>query len=140
MVSLARAAECIGRPVKHTTQPLVQGVVSKVDERDVWVRLERGSESLPCIPEHLEWDQRGYAPIIEALVDGVEYRDAQAWLAWDDYGDIFTIGSSDTANDDDRDHVLYVGIEGLRRIHRARITADPWVAYSYEEALGWAQP
>lgn len=140
MVSLERARECIGRPVKHITQPLVHGVVTKVDEHDVWVRMEVDSESLPCIPENLEWDQRGYEPVIEALTNGVEYRDDQMWVAWDDYGDIFTIGSSDSANDDDQDHVLYVGFEGMKRIHPARITADPWAAYLYEEALGWATP
>lgn len=140
MVSLERARECIGRPVKHITQPLVHGVVTKVDEHDVWVRMEVDSESLPCIPENLEWDQRGYEPLIQALRSGEEFEDAQIGYMSDGFQQVGFLYSPATANDDDEHHLLYVLLPLIQRVHPARPTVDPWVAYFFEEVLGWATP
>lgn len=141
MVSLERARQCIGRPVKHTTNPNVRGVVTKVDEHDVWVRMEVDSESLPCIPENLEWDVHSFAPVVEALRNGTDYEGAQVEVTHDhDMNEYIFIGSPPGANDDGEAHMLYVGMPMMGRFHPVRPTADPWAAYFFEEICGWAQP
>lgn len=140
MVSLARARECIGRPIKHLYSDETKGTVSHVTHTDVWVALENG-EAVPCMPENLEWDTKTFLPIIAALRTGTDYEGAQAFVDHDhDMGEYIFIGSPEQANDDDVPHMLYVGFPMMRRFHPVRPTADPWAAYLFEEVCGWAQP
>lgn len=139
MVSLERAAQCIGRPVKHLHAD-VSGTVSHVSKHDVYVQLEKDGEVIPCMPENLEWDQRTYEPLVHALLNKQDSNDPQAAYSHDENEEISYIFSPYTANDDDVDHLLYVVLHMMRRVHPVRPTADPWAAYLFEEVLGWAQP
>lgn len=140
MVSLARAAQCIGRPVKHLHAD-VRGTVARVSEHDVWVQLEKDGEVIPCMPENLEWDNNVFLPIIASLVTGTDYEGAQVEVTHDhDMNEYIFIGSPPGANDDGNAHMLYVGMPMMGRFHPVRPTADPWAAYFFEEVSGWAQP
>lgn len=140
MVSLDRARECIGRPIKHLYSDGTKGTVNRVSHTDVWVELESG-EVVPCMPENLEWDDNIFVPIIAALRTGTDYEGTQAFVEHDkDLNEYIFIGSSAPANDNDIDHMLYIGLPLMRRFHPVRPTADPWAAYFFEEVCGWAQP
>lgn len=140
MVSLERARECIGRPIKHLYSEEVQGTVSSVTDHDVLVSLNDGG-TVPCMPENLEWDVHPFAPVVLALRNGTDYESAQVFVEHDhDMGEYIFIGSSHTANDDGEAHMLYVGFPMMQRFHPVRPTADPWAAYFFEEVCGWAQP
>lgn len=140
MVSLDRARECIGRPIKHLYSEEVKGTVNRVTHTDVWVELGSG-EAVPCLPENLEWDDSIFVPIIAALRTGTDYEGAQAFVEHDHVmGEYIFIGSPPTANDDGEAHMLYVGFPMMQRFHPVRPTADPWAAYFFEEVCGWARP
>lgn len=147
MVSLARAAQCIGRRVEHIDMPLMKGAVVKVDSHDVWVRLADGDE-VPCIPENLEWVPSLPEGLREAIVEHEEYESAQVGYApflWaadnlSPLPDVSILYSSATANDDDMHHSLYGIAHGMRQVHLLRINADPNGAREIEELLGWSQP
>ena len=140
MVSLDRARECIGRQIRHVLATNVKGTVFRVDEHDVWVRMPSG-ETVNCMPEHLEWADPVFRPIIEALTNQEEYEGAQAFVRFDDEQNEYVfIGSPAVANDDDLPHMLYVGFPLMGRFHPVRPTADPWAAYRFEEVMGWQQP
>ena len=138
VVSLERARECIGRPIKHVSSG-VEGTVAAVSKHGVFVDV--GGEIVPCKPENLEWDNPVFVPVIAALRTGTDYEGAQAFVEHDkDLNEYIFIGSSAPANDDELDHMLYVGFPMMRRFHPVRPTADPWAAYFFEEVCGWASP
>lgn len=147
MVSLDRAAQCVGRRIRHVENETVKGVVARVDEHDVWVTLA-GDGTIPCIPENLEWVPSLPEGLREAIVDHEEYETAQVGYApflWaadnlSPLPDVSILYSSATANDDDMHHSLYGIAHGMRQVHLLRITADPNGAREIEELLGWAQP
>ena len=140
MVSLERARQCIGRPVKHTTHD-IKGTVTKVGKNYVLVQVERDGDTIPCDPENLEWDSHPFAPVVEALRTGTDYEGAQIEVTHDHYmNEYIFIGTPPGANDDNEAHMLYVGMPMMRRFHPVRPTADPWAAYFFEEVCGWAQP
>lgn len=144
MVSIARAQQCIGRPIKHAYSVLSDlvgvGTVAEVDEERGLVRMQLASKVLVWHkPEHLVWGDRVYEPLMLALMNGENYQDAQVFVAFDPFqNEYIFIGSPEGANDDGEAHMLYVGFPLMRRVHPVRPTADPWAAYLFEEALGWA--
>ena len=144
MVSLARAAECIGRPVKHADLALYsdEGRVMAVNTERELVQVQfRSGDSLWIDPEELVWGGRVYEPVMLALMNHENYEDAQIVVEFDEDMDEYVfIGSPPGANDDDMHHMLYVGLPMMRRVHPVRPTVDPWAAYLFEEALGWAKP
>ncbi len=141
MVSLERARQCIGRPIKHTDIDDIHGTVEGVDEfGDVMIRLPHG-EVLHAMPHDLTWDDNVFLPIITALRTGTDYEGAQVEVTHDhDMNEYIFIGSPPGANDDGEAHMLYVGMPMMGRFHPVRPTADPWAAYFFEEVCGWAQP
>jgi hypothetical protein len=103
------------------------------------VQTDYGEEV--CYPANMEWDNRDFPPVVAALRTGTDYEGAQAFVEHDkDLNEYIFIGSSAPANDDDIDHMLYVGFPMMRRFHPVRPTADPWAAYFFEEVCGWASP
>ena len=138
MVSMERAAACIGRPVKHAVTPEVQGVVDKVTKYDVWVK-NRDGESMPCIPENLVWETALSPKLSAAILAGEELDLTQVVyippLSPIDLGYLF---SGSAANDDDMDHPLYLIAPAVQRAYRTWPTAHPWLGHEIEELLGWA--
>lgn len=140
MVSVKRARECIGRPVKHVTNVEVQGVVDKVVKGEVWVRTADG-ERIPCIPENLEWDGRIHPVLLASIQTGELWETAQlAYSPPIDEADIGILFSPAIANDDGLDHPLYVVAPAMNRVYRTWPTADPWLPHFIEEHLGWHLP
>lgn len=140
MVSLARARECIGRPIKHVKVESVKGTLLRVSNVYLVIQTDHGEEV--CHPDNMEWDVRPFAPIVGALRTGTDYEGVQAFVVHDDEvsNECIYIGTPAQSNDDDRDHWLYIGLPMMKRFHPVRPTADPWAAYFYEEVCGWAQP
>ena len=153
MVSLARAAQCIGRRIRHVENLGVQGVVEKVDKHDVWVRENDGSIT-PCIPENMAWVSVLSDEMWEAIDEGRHYETAQVFYdptlfmnesdENTDYDEhlpgLAVIGSSATANDDNTNHPLYVIANHMRRVYPVRFNAMPDLAWELEERLGWVEP
>lgn len=138
MVSLERAAACIGRPVKHAVTPEVQGVVCKVDKRDVWVE-NRDGERVPCIPENLVWETTLNPKLAAAILEGKEIDLVQVgYLPPLDLADFGFLFSGHVANDDGKRHPLYIIAPAIQRAYRTWPTAHPWLGHEIEELLGWA--
>lgn len=138
MVSLKRAAECIGRPIHSTASPSVRGTVERVGEYDVWVKLSEFT-IMPFDPTKVAWDDRVYQPVVDAIQTDTYYEDAQV-VYENEREDVGLISSSHIANDDHRDHLLFVVLHLVQKVVVASPRANPWSAFAYEEALGWAQP
>ena len=145
MVSIARARECIGRPVIHTSLDLdgkpIRGVVDSISAHgDVRVVSRTDGASL-CDPENLTWDNSGLSSdLLDAIRNDTRYRTPQVFYENAEGGLIGYIGSSFEANDDGQDHLLYVVLPDMRRVYQAAQLANPWFPYAIEEALGWAEP
>lgn len=147
MVSLERAAQCIGRRVKHVEGIELAGTVERVDS-DVWVRT-RQDDVVPCIPENLEWVSVLPSVLAQAIDEEERYEDAQIGYAPELYDEDYAgelvpnvsiVYSSDLANDDNERHPLYLLAPHMRVVYLLRINANPDIAREIEELLGWAKP
>lgn len=146
MVSLARAAECIGRSVIHMQNQSVRGTVKRVDDHDVWVKTTDG-DVVPCIPEHLGWVSTLSLPLADAIEMWEPYENAQIgfspWL-WKSDADVppfpnfGIVYSSAPSNDDGQDRPLFAIPHYLRKVQVLSITANENTARDIEEVLGWA--
>ena len=153
MVSLNRAAQCIGRRIQHTGKPEVKGHVEKVSTHDVWIRENDGSLT-PCIPENMEWVSVLSDEMWEAIEDSRHYETPQVFYdpylymsESDEYTDydenlpgLAVIGSSAMANDNNDNHPLFIIAAHMRRVYPVRINAAPDMAWELEERLGWVEP
>lgn len=139
MVSLARALQCIGRPIKSREPGGPEGNLIRIAAGRGVIRTDDGELTLSL--HRLEWDDQAFGPVVEALRTGTNYKGAQAFVQHDHYMDEYIfIGSPAMSNDDNESHMLYVGLPMMRRFHPVRPTADPWAAYFFEEVCGWARP
>jgi hypothetical protein len=145
MVTLARAAECIGRRVTHLQQSL-RGTVESVDANDVWVKTNDG-DIVPCIPAHLAWVSTLSGPLADAIEMWEPYENGQIgfapwlWKSDDDVPPISNFGivySTALSNDDGQDRPLFAIPHYLRKVQVLSITANESTARDIEEVLGWA--
>lgn len=144
-VSIERAAECIGRSVLHENKN-VRGVVDHVTAHDVWVKTTDG-DVIPCIPAHLSWISTLSKPMAQAITrdwddfDGAQVRYASELYVSDPDDDLLpglgVLYTPDLANDDDRNHPLYLVARHVQRVYIVRPTALPDTAWEIEEVLGW---
>lgn len=153
MVSRNRAAQSIGRRIRHLEGVKLQGTVDRVDKHDVWVKTTDG-DVVPCIPENMEWTPSLTEPLRAAIEGGVHYETAQVFYSPYVYADecdegmdyddripnVGVLGSSGTANDDNENRALVLVAPMIRRAYAASITVDPHLALEVEELLGWAEP
>lgn len=148
-ISLERAAQCIGRRVKHADGVEMTGRVVRTDELDVWVETDQG-DTVPCIPENLEWVSSLPPDIIDAINNWAPFDSVQigfAPMSWGEIEDdmlpfpgVGIVYSGRLANDDDLPHPLYAIAQHIRQVHLLRINANPDIAREIEELLGWANP
>lgn len=146
-VSLERAAQCVGRSIKHLDGIDVSGTVHHVDKYDVWV--DTGDEVLPCVPENMEWKSTIHPALRSAIEEWEDYESAQigfspfVWKQDDElvpFSNLGIVYSSAISNDDGNDRALFAIAPMIRRVYPLSITANTSTAFEIEELLGWAQP
>lgn len=149
MISLERAAQCIGRQVRVTNDPGTVGTVMAVDELDVFVKLD-DLGSVRFLPKDLTWVSMLSSRLAEAIEDGENYQDAQVGYAVDlefytSGGDIEqlpglgVVYSTGTSNDNGEHRPLFAVAPFIRRVQLLSITANQNIAWEIEELLGWAE-
>lgn len=141
MISLNRAEQCIGRPVLVEGER--KGDVLRVDHErgHILIRQYESSLVLRVLPEELDWQSSLSDDLRNAILNQENMENAQIGhqIGGDqEYTAISYIYSAAMANDDGCDHLLYVVLWQMERVHIARPTANPWIPYEIEEALGWA--
>lgn len=149
MISLARAAKCPGRRVRHVTgSPSGRIMGENVTPTELWVETDDG-ETHVGIPEDWDWVPLLNPEMSQAIRDWEPYENPQIgftpwlWKAHDEFVPFPNFGvvySSSAANDDELDHPLYAVPHNLRRVQLLRFNANPDIAREIEEILGWEQP
>lgn len=155
MVSLERAAQCIGRKVIHSSRDLdgklITGAVIGVTSYDVHVKHDDGDASL-CIPANLTWESALSPSLASAILNWEPMHSAQVGFAPQVFRDDpvqgfpdegFLLGvvySSGIANDDGQDRPLIAVAPLIRRAWPLSITVHPFLAHEIEELLEWVKP